>query len=104
MMQIRIMRSAGVMARIHVSTLTLLSSHGGGRMPRNRVRSREGATLSRQRSSDDYPAGEGAQARRQAFTIRQPRPVAIRIGGAAKKPFLVARRVRRPYMATAARA
>jgi hypothetical protein len=29
MMQIRIMRSAGVMARIHVSTLTLLSSRGG---------------------------------------------------------------------------
>ncbi len=45
MMQIRIMRSAGVMARIHVSTLTLLSSHGGGRMPRNRVRSAEGGDL-----------------------------------------------------------
>ena len=29
MMQIRIMRSAGVMARMHVSTLALLSSLGG---------------------------------------------------------------------------
>ena len=29
MMQIRIMRSAGVMARIHVFTLALLSSLGG---------------------------------------------------------------------------
>ena len=29
MMQIRIMRSAGVMVRMHVSTLALLSSLGG---------------------------------------------------------------------------
>ncbi len=31
MMQIRIMRSAGVMARMHVSTLALLSSLAGAR-------------------------------------------------------------------------
>ena len=95
MMQIRVMRSAGVMAGIHVSRPAPLSRLAGRRRltESTRIRCfncRKGEALSRETSSDEDPFGEGPRARRQAITILgAPVEAGTSVLGAAMGPAML---------------